>query len=335
MIMNDYIDKTFVLFGNCIPVLGASRSTVCDLQNGKFHFIPNALYTILTDHKNNTLAQLISIFGESKRAVLHEYFSNLLENKLGFFSNSNSIEKFPQLSMQWDFPSLISNSIVDIDFTLLDISLVKKFIVGIDNLNCHCLQLRFFNDFDEQKLEILIRDTNIYEFRLVIPSVEEDLIDRLIENNTRISNIHVYNCDHFGFRNYKDVNIIYTTGALSSNDCGNVCMQSFVPNVPHFTEAKNFNSCLNRKVSLDVNGLVKNCPSSKISYGHISEVSSLEEVIDSNFKKFWHIKKDDISVCKDCEFRFICTDCRVFVENDDEIGKPSKCNYDPYIAKWI
>ena len=48
-----------------------------------------------------------------------------------------------------------------------------------------------------------------------------------------------------------------------------------------------------------------------------------------------NIKKDQISVCKDCEFRYVCTDCRAYTQNSgDQYSKPLKCNYDPYTATW-
>jgi len=38
---------------------------------------------------------------------------------------------------------------------------------------------------------------------------------------------------------------------------------------------------------------------------------------------------------KDCEFRYICTDCRVFIQEDTDIlSKPLKCKYNPYEATW-
>ena len=44
---------------------------------------------------------------------------------------------------------------------------------------------------------------------------------------------------------------------------------------------------------------------------------------------------DKIIVCKDCEFRYICTDCRIFIKDNNNIySQPLHCNYNPYIAKW-
>ena len=73
----------------------------------------------------------------------------------------------------------------------------------------------------------------------------------------------------------------------------------------------------------------------KKSYGNIS-YNMLKDVVHTDeFKQVWMIKKDDIHVCKDCEFRYICTDCRAFVQKLDDIrSKPLKCGYNPYTGQW-
>ena len=53
------------------------------------------------------------------------------------------------------------------------------------------------------------------------------------------------------------------------------------------------------------------------------------------FRMLWNINKDKIDVCKDCEFRYICTDCRAYIKDKRDIySKPLKCNYDPYTATF-
>ncbi|GIV28548.1 MAG: hypothetical protein KatS3mg027_2362 [Bacteroidia bacterium] len=60
-----------------------------------------------------------------------------------------------------------------------------------------------------------------------------------------------------------------------------------------------------------------------------------EVIKKKSFQKYWHIKKDEITVCKDCEFRHICTDCRAYLENPDDLySKPLKCDYNPYTCQW-
>ena len=84
---------------------------------------------------------------------------------------------------------------------------------------------------------------------------------------------------------------------------------------------------------IDSSGYIKNCPSMEQHYGHISYTSLISVANKSQFKLFWDISKDKIEVCKDCEFRHICTDCRAYTLSDKSIyAKPSKCSYDPYTA---
>jgi SPASM domain peptide maturase of grasp-with-spasm system len=73
----------------------------------------------------------------------------------------------------------------------------------------------------------------------------------------------------------------------------------------------------------------------KDSYGNVRDGSLLEAVHAVGFKEKWGISKDHISICRDCEFRYACSDCRAYLENrDDAFSKPLKCGYDPYSGKW-
>ena len=51
-------------------------------------------------------------------------------------------------------------------------------------------------------------------------------------------------------------------------------------------------------------------------------------------------KDKEEKVCKDCEFRYICTDCRAYTEkthtNEEglDTSKPLKCGYNPYTGEW-
>jgi len=71
-------------------------------------------------------------------------------------------------------------------------------------------------------------------------------------------------------------------------------------------------------------------------YGNIFEDDLLKIVSEKEFQKMWGITKDKIDVCKVCEFRDICTDCRAFTESaeDQLLSKPLKCGYDPYKGLW-
>lgn len=102
-----------------------------------------------------------------------------------------------------------------------------------------------------------------------------------------------------------------------------------------YTESVNHNSCLNGKISVDSNGNIKNCPSTSELFGNIKSNTLAEAIEMPGFRKYWDISKEKIHVCKDCEFRFICSDCRAYIEDpEDMYSKPLKCGYNPYTGEW-
>lgn len=92
-----------------------------------------------------------------------------------------------------------------------------------------------------------------------------------------------------------------------------------------------YNSCLNRKISVDEFGMIKNCPSMVDDYGNISDTSLVDVCKMERFKRMWYIKKTDIKICNMCEYRCVCSDCRAFISDKNDLySKPLKCKYNPY-----
>lgn len=96
-----------------------------------------------------------------------------------------------------------------------------------------------------------------------------------------------------------------------------------------------FNSCLNKKLSIDENGFLKNCPSCKEDMGLANEISLEGAIKVPEYSAYNEITKDVILICKDYEFRYVCTDCRQYLSDPTNIlSKPDKCNYNPSMATW-
>ena len=73
----------------------------------------------------------------------------------------------------------------------------------------------------------------------------------------------------------------------------------------------------------------------KESFGNIKATTLVEALNKEGFKKYWNITKDKIKICQDCQFRYVCTDCRAYIEDpSDKYSKPLKCGYDPNTGKW-
>jgi SPASM domain peptide maturase of grasp-with-spasm system len=137
------------------------------------------------------------------------------------------------------------------------------------------------------------------------------------------------------FLHSKSTSIYFSNRLLTNKLCGYILPEIFENNLELYTESLKYNTCLNRKISIDENGEIKNCPSMTKSFGNIKNITLEQAVNKEGFKDTWNIKKDDIAICKDCEFRHICTDCRAYLQNPYDIfSKPLKCGYNPYTNKW-
>ncbi|MCK6616080.1 MAG: grasp-with-spasm system SPASM domain peptide maturase [Cyclobacteriaceae bacterium] len=337
----DY-SKYLILFSCCIPVKGARRSLICDLGNERYDFIPNALYEILTYSREKTLGELKEMVGSENQIYFKEYIDFLIVNEYCFLTDEP--ELFPNLELDCKSPNQITNCIVDsTEFSNHDFNLISK---ELDSVGCIALQLRFFYSPDLEYLESLL--ANFQESRL--RSIEvlikwspfyktEKLVD-LVKANVRISHLFLTsspkNNVHGPIDHSRKECIFFVQQEVSSSACcGFVKESNFITNISIFTESKNFNSCLNRKIGIDIYGNVKNCPASIESFG-VLKPNIIKKIIENQeFKRVWLITKDHIDICKDCEFRYICTDCRVFIQNKQDLfSKPSKCDYNPYKALW-
>lgn len=339
--MRENNDIYFKLFANCIPVKGASRSLLCDVQRNRSNFIPNDLYTILEDFPNKSISEIEAIYGEENKEVLNDYFEFLLNEEYGFFCSAEELQLFPKLNLEWAHPSIITNAIIDVGNVTHDF---QKIFSQLEDLNCQDIQIRFFRQASVDEIGAilsLLRLSTIKSVELFV-QYNELLTDKeilgIVDHNLRLCNV-IFHSAPFK-RNFLSNNktpVYFVKDIISSAaHCGFISQKYFTMNINSFTEAQKNNSCLNKKIAIDENGEIKNCPSMELSYGNIAS-DTLDSVISENntFKNYWSIHKDQILVCKDCEFRYICTDCRAYIENpDDLLSKPLKCGYDPYTNEW-
>jgi SPASM domain peptide maturase of grasp-with-spasm system len=340
-------NKYFKLYAHCIPVRGFLRSSICDLQREDIYYVPNEIADILLQKEQVTLTELFTA-NAHQHDLLNEYLNYLLEHQLGFITPTP--DRFPEMDMQWDDPSYINNAIVDID-DKHDVNFTDTFN-GLRKVGCRNVQVRFFRTSTPEELTGMLEllDRTLFKSIEIIvgysESIEDDFYQYLIANYKRIKSIFIHSSPTTYIYRIVDKeigygtnmgNIIFTEQVIDSNACcGVITPLSFAVNIKTFTEAQHFNSCLNRKVGIDTNGDIKNCPSGKNVYGNIYK-DDLELTLKNSpdYEAMWHLKKNDFKACRDCEHRFVCVDCRMFLADpDDKLSKPLKCSYDPYSAQW-
>ena len=100
----------------------------------------------------------------------------------------------------------------------------------------------------------------------------------------------------------------------------------------NFFYSKFFNPCLGQQVAVDTGGEIKCCLWSDDVLGNIGGNNLKDMIIEGKFDKYWEITKSNIDVCKHCELRCACSDCRVaaVTETGNLYAKPPYCDYDPF-----
>lgn len=327
---------SYINFYPCCHITkGFTYSLVTDLERGIYLSVPTEYFEVLSQE---------NIFAENEKYVSDEYFSELLlfleENK--FIYRSETKEYFHE-KQNTDFflPYEIEDIIIDaVDGEDL---LCKS---GKIDIYCETVQFRIYGNCTLNDLYTSInnvRKAGIFNIEVIInyneQYIKEEHYTELYEQNNIISRIVLMNSPEN--KKVKGNSLLFITSELSTcEQCGIISESLFMPNQRTFFTAQKYNSCLNKKLSVDTSGNIKNCPSMKESFGNIKENLLSEIIRHPSLKKYWNVKKDEIQICKDCEFRYICTDCRAYTQETTIIdsidySKPLKCGYNPYEGQWF
>lgn len=330
--------NNFVLYSNCITVKGANRSIIADLQKNHFVYINNDLYDVINKLTFNDVDSIYLEYGIQNKETLDEYFEFISD--FGFYCTLEEKKRFPKIDLTYEVPCEISNAIIE---NSLDIKSVVSICNQLMLLRCSTLELIYYEEVSNEFILDLLLELNksfLKQINLTLKFDESktiNAIEELCSSNHRINKMILHNSKEDNFIKLKNIFNIYFLKKDVKNflSCGQINESHFTINLLHFSESLSHNSCLNKKISIDKDGNIKNCPAMPESFGNIKDTTLVEALNHSDFKKYWNITKDQIDVCRDCEFRYICTDCRAYVENpEDQYSKPLKCGYDPYTNEW-
>jgi len=101
-------------------------------------------------------------------------------------------------------------------------------------------------------------------------------------------------------------------------------------------------SCMAGKITITDEGDVLPCIFSRnMVTGNVVEAGSLSGVIfGAALQRVWNTTKDNVLVCQDCEYRYVCFDCRPLSQGvangrGDYLTAPyPRCTYNPYTGEW-
>jgi SPASM domain peptide maturase of grasp-with-spasm system len=330
------LTKHILLFENCQLVKGMAQTLLVDFQRRNLEFLENTIFDIfISKNRDKNIGEILNDFDfETQRNIL-EYFDFLLENEYAFLCDKSEVEFFPKINSEWNNPADITNCIIDFKEKPNSLQAYKNLIFDLDSLGCENIQIRVFNDISIEFVEeflSLFENTIIFRIDLLLKcSQNVTFYKKFIDKFPRIKELIVHSARINKFYNIQHQRMIFLEKEIKDESCcGIISPNHFNLRLEHFLESQQYNTCLNRKVCIDVKGNIKNCSALKNSFGNISVVRIVEVVNTEEFQKIWQISKNKIKTCQDCEFRHICTDCRAFLHSDYSLDKPQKCNYFPY-----
>jgi SPASM domain peptide maturase of grasp-with-spasm system len=301
-------------------------------------FIPNDLVKILKKLNRKSIYEIVSKLSVENQKIVKEYIDFLIAKEFAVMLDREECVFFPKMSVDWDIPCLVSNAVI----TYSDVTKngFLEILEQLDKLFCSSFVIVFPDVLRYSDLISIIKMIETFSFQEVKimlnyhSSFNIENIPNLLLYHNVISTISIFNSNLFPEKDFENIDFFENT-LPDYNSCGNISSSMFILNLSFFTESQQHNTCLNRKLCIDAEGNIKNCPSMTRSFGNIKDTTLQEAIEKEGFKDLWFIHKDKIDVCKDCEFRYMCTDCRCFIKDPQNIySQPAKCGYNPYICKW-
>lgn len=258
-------NKYLYVYSNIFFTKGYTRTMVYDCCTQRTLFFENAFYALLDEFRKHKIDSIINKYANVDVLGFAEF---LVSNN--FASLVNDISLFPTLKKVWFSPNEMENAIIDIDST--SNHNYKKISEELQALHCAHLEIRIFYDADIQKLSNIARHFYKADFKSVdiIVKYKEGINPpdylQLAAQYPPLS-IFVYEAPSdtyhkslidttyhgIGFVCYLKQKIEATT------DCGIINRSSFClpSSISNFTEGILKNKCLNRKLSITVDGQIK------------------------------------------------------------------------------
>jgi SPASM domain peptide maturase of grasp-with-spasm system len=316
--------------------IGKRRGLIIDSLNDVYYIVPNDLIKFIQRYNSWEMSKIKEKEKENIE-VVDEYVSFLTKINSIIWLHPKHFDRFVKnYNFESNIPNKITNAIVD--FNGASIQNIEKVINLLNDLNIINVQFRIFKlELNNEITSCLINhieNSSIWHVEILVnkeSSTPGSL--ELLSSSKRIS----YIITDYETEKYLPKLNHSKCSIDSEKSCGNICTKQFNTSYRFLAESKSFNTCLNRKLSIDAEGNIKNCPSMAMSYGNINDPDvNIEAIVNSEeFQKVWYINKDKINICKVCEFRHVCTDCRAYLEDPEDIySKPLKCGYNPYTTEW-
>ncbi len=305
------------------------------------------MYAIIIDFKSQSYYRflkenIIQSYSEKHHSFNLDLLKEDIKSELLDLQDSSNIGYFHSDYKGYNFLDVEAEVEMPFHFidAIIDIASIESFHINLlKSISTAHLIIRFVEPSTKGEIEIILsylKENFLESIQLVLPYTAnyENMID-LFNHEKRIWKIEFYNAPSNEVYNTDFRCIIFNINNLDQSHCGIIDENYFTMNAAQFDMSLKKNSCLYKKVFIDEFGNIKNCPSMQKGFRNVKDYKLNDLISNNEFLEVGNIHKDQIDTCKDCEFRYICSDCRAFLEEPENIySKPLKCGYDPYSGKW-
>jgi hypothetical protein len=304
---------SFSLNALCIPIKGFNRSIIYDLNRNDYYFISNDLYKAIS--KSNFF---ISKFDN--------YFKKLfLDNEIIYNSSNLNIKNFRKLDFSYFSPYNIE--VLVLDFEIDHIIINKIYSDYVNNLT-----LIIDDIFDTESIINKISTINsIIHFESLTMVFKKESYIANVDFNILQSISELFEIIIFSSNNINievKYNLIFKRYSFDIDYFNNnVFSNRFSVNINTFLISKNYNLYYFKKIFIGKDNILYHDYKKEIPV----DINFIRK-IDKTFIN--EIKKDNILVCKNCEFRNMCIDPRVPIKFGNSYYFENECSYNPYISKW-
>lgn len=328
------------LLPSCTITEGYRRSLLHDTQSNKALLLSRETAAALKLFSGKQLEEFelhLGALGMNTEAI-DDLIKTLQEESFVYLSPVYI--SFEPVNLKFDQPFSITNAIIDVANTNID--LLPTMLNCFQSIACPHLQLRIFRDvkLDDLLFNSLTAFTNtdtLSTIEILMPFFEDyEALAKHLVTKAQVKIVLYNSPDNHLHQTDGGCDVVLISNILDfPTCCGIIDIEYFNFSLHHYIESVNYNSCLNRKISIDQSGYIKNCPSMKDHFGNVADINFSDVLKNDKFYDISEITKDHIKACSDCEFRNVCTDCRAFLEDPGDIySKPLKCGYDPYSCTW-
>lgn len=311
------------MFADVKIVDGVNRSLICDLTRGYFHFIPTLMSNLIYRYRDDLESiDVNSLRKNESKNIINEYLEFLHSNEYVYSLDPLLVDNFIDLKLDYDYPFKFSNIVVNVSSCNYD-DVMKLMLINIFKLTKNVgIVIDASLSVDNVKIIIdTIRERHVVNIELFVPNFMCDEVCLKI-NGLKLISLHKYEGDCY----FDSIDYASNWPKLNLN-------------ITLFEESQKYNTYFNRKLYIDKYGNIKNSVEFSNYIDNIVNINSileLEMLIEKEaFKKYWHIHKELIDICKYCELRHMCVDNRIPVKRDDGSWyHTEECSYNPYISKW-